>query len=161
MNQQPDISVIICSYNRADYIIGAVDSLYHQTLDRNRFEVIVVDNNSIDNTGELVQEYIRTHPGFHLKYLTESRQGASFARNTGAAFAKAPLLCFMDDDAVAEKEYLQRILDLFARHPDASGMGGRIIPRYIPSEPKWMSHFVSSLVGNFDYSPELTVFREG
>jgi len=161
MNQQPDISVIICSYNRADYIIGAVDSLYHQTLDRNRFEVMVVDNNSIDNTGELVQEYIRTHPGFHLKYLTESRQGASFARNTGAAFAKAPLLCFMDDDAVAEKEYLQRILDLFARHPEASGMGGRIIPRYIPSEPKWMSHFVASLVGNFDYSPELTVFREG
>jgi glycosyltransferase involved in cell wall biosynthesis len=161
MNPQPEISVIICSYNRADYIIGAVESLYRQTLSKDRFEVLVVDNNSIDNTGDLVQDYIGNHHDMHLKYLTESRQGASFARNTGAAFARAPLLCFMDDDAVAENDYLQRIVDFFAGHPQATGMGGRIIPRYIPEEPEWMSHFVSSLVGNFDYSSELTVFREG
>src|SRR4051812_47490794 len=99
MKGTPEISVIICSYNRADYIIGAIESLYHQTLDRERYEVLVVDNNSIDNTSELVQDYINAHMDFHLKYLTESRQGASFARNTGAAFARAPLLCFMDDDA--------------------------------------------------------------
>ena len=158
---QPKISVVICSYNRADYIIGAVDSLFQQTLPHPDFEVFVVDNNSIDNTGELVQDYIQAHPGFRLHYLTESRQGASFARNTGAAFSKAPLLCFMDDDAIAERHYLERILLFFDGHPGAAGMGGRIIPKYIPAEPKWMSHFVSSLVGNFDYSPELTPFREG
>lgn len=161
MNAVPDISVVICSYNRADYIIGAVESLYHQTLDRSRFEVFVVDNNSIDNTGDLVQEYISSHHDFHLHYLTESQQGASFARNTGAGFSKGSLLCFMDDDAIAEKEYLERILKFFDQHPDAAGLGGRIIPKYIPAEPKWMSHFVSSLVGNFDYSPHPTVFKEG
>jgi glycosyltransferase involved in cell wall biosynthesis len=161
MKSVPEISVIICSYNRADYIIGAVESLYHQTLDKKRFEVFVVDNNSIDNTGELLQEYINTHDDFDLHYLTESRQGASFARNTGAAFAHAPLLCFMDDDAIAEKEYLERIVNFFPAYPDAAGLGGRIIPRYIPEEPRWMSHFVSSLVGNFDYSPTLTAFKEG
>lgn len=161
MNWSPEISVVICSYNRADYIIGAVDSLFKQTLDKNRFEVFVVDNNSIDNTGELVQQYINDHPGFHLHYLTESRQGASFARNTGAAFATSPLLCFMDDDAIAEEHYLERILHFFSSHDDAAGLGGRIIPKYIPAEPKWMSHYVSSLVGNFDYSQELTVFKEG
>src|SRR5689334_11129979 len=132
MIHDPDISVVICSYNRADYIIGAVDSLFHQTLDRQRFEVLVVDNNSIDNTGELVQQYITDHPGFALKYLTESRQGASFARNTGAAFARSPLLCFMDDDAIAEKDYLERIIAFFSAHGDAAGLGGRIIPKYIP-----------------------------
>lgn len=157
----PDISVVICSYNRADYILDAVDSLYRQTLPRHRFEVLVVDNNSIDNTGVLVQAYIADHPDYQLHYLTESRQGASFARNTGAAIAKAPLLCFMDDDAVAEPSYLERILAFFDQHPEAAGLGGRIIPRYIPAEPKWMSHFVSSLVGNFDYSPELKEFAPG
>ena len=155
------ISVVICSYNRADYILEALESLYLQTLDKRLYEVIVVDNNSIDNTEELVENYIRTHPDFHCVYLTESSQGASFARNTGATFAKGSLLCFMDDDAVAEKNYLQRIIDFFEGHPDAGGLGGRIIPRYIPAEPKWMSHFVSSLVGNFHYSHEPKEFAPG
>lgn len=161
MKSTPEISVIICSYNRAGYIIGAVESLYHQTLGKKRFEVFVVDNNSIDNTEDLVQDYIGSHPDFDLHYLTESRQGASFARNTGAAFAQSPLLCFMDDDAIAEKDFLERIVNFFSSHPDAAALGGRIIPEYIPKKPEWMSHFVSSLVGNFDYSPHLTVFKKG
>lgn len=155
------ISVIICSYNRADYIINAIDSLYRQTLSKDAFEVFVVDNNSIDNTGERVQAYRTTHPRFHLHYLTESRQGASFARNTGAAFAQSPLLCFMDDDAVAEEDYLERIVSFFETHPDATGLGGRIIPWYIPEKPKWMSYHVSSMVGNFDYSKTVTEFKPG
>ena len=157
----PEISVVICSYNREEFIIHAIESLYQQTLDKKRFEVLVVDNNSIDNTGEIVQEYIHKHPDLNLKYLTESKQGASFARNTGASFARSPLLCFMDDDAMAEKDYLERIIRFFSTHPDASGLGGRIIPKYIPAEPKWMSYYVSSLVGNFDYSDKLTVFKPG
>ncbi len=158
---QPIISVVICSYNRADYIINAIDSLYRQTLPKKDFEVFVVDNNSIDNTEDLVQAYIREHEDFNIVYLTESAQGASFARNTGAAFSKGRYLCFMDDDAVAEEHYLERIVQFFQTHPDAAGMGGRIIPNYIPEKPKWMSHFVSSLVGNFDYSPHLTEFAPG
>ncbi|HEV7333526.1 MAG TPA: glycosyltransferase family A protein [Flavisolibacter sp.] len=155
------ISVIICTYNRADYIINAVESLYQQTLSKDAFEVFVVDNNSIDNTGELVQEYMTAYSDFHLHYITETRQGASFARNTGSAFARSPLLCFMDDDAVAERDYLERILIFFKNNPDATGLGGRIIPRYIPEEPKWMSHHVSSMVGNFDYSKTVTEFKPG
>lgn len=158
---KPYISIVICSYNRADYIIGAIDSLYQQTMPREDFEVFVVDNNSIDNTQALVETYIQQHPDFNCVYLAESRQGASFARNTGASFAKGQLLCFMDDDAVAEENFLQRIQTFFNTHADAAGLGGRIIPRYIPVEPKWMSRYVSSLVGNFDYSKEVAVFKPG
>jgi glycosyltransferase involved in cell wall biosynthesis len=155
------VSVIICSYNRADYIINAIESLNNQTIPKNEFEVLVVDNNSIDNTGELVKDYIRSHPEFNLKYILEKKQGASYARNTGAELSSAPLLCFMDDDAIAEKDYLERIISFFKTHTDAAGLGGRIIPKYIPAEPKWMSHYVSSLVGNFDYCKNLTVFAPG
>ena len=158
---KPLISVVICSYNRAGYIIDAVDSLYRQTLPRSEYEVFVVDNNSTDDTGERVQDYISQHPGFQLRYVTERRQGASFARNTGAALARGGLLCFMDDDAVAEPPFLERIVSFFKTHADATGLGGRIIPKYIPAKPGWMSHFVSSLVGNFDYSPSVAVFRRG
>ena len=65
----------------------------------------------------------------------------------------------MDDDAIADRDFLERTLIFFGEHDDAAGMGGRIIPKYIPEEPKWMSYFVSSLVGNFDYSNETEIFR--
>jgi glucosyl-dolichyl phosphate glucuronosyltransferase len=155
------ISVIICSYNRENYIIQAIDSLYHQTIARSEYEVIVVDNNSTDNTEQVCTAYIAAHPDYNIRYMTETQQGASFARNTGAAVANSPLFAFMDDDAIAEKNYLERVLQFFDNHPDACGMGGRIIPIYVPAEPKWMSHFVSSLVGHFHYSDAIEVFRNG
>ena len=152
------LSVVICSYNRRDYITGAMDSLYRQTLDKADYEVIVVDNNSKDDTETRCREYIGTHPEGRFLYLSESRQGASFARNTGAALAQGEFLVFMDDDAVAAPDFLENIISFFRTHPGAGGMGGRIIPRYIPGEPRWMSHYVSSLVGNFDYSPVTVEF---
>jgi glycosyltransferase involved in cell wall biosynthesis len=158
ISTNPAISIVICTYNRADYILEAMDSLYNQTLEKDQFEVIIVDNNSTDQTKIVCNKYINEHPNGSFYFLEEKRQGASFARNTGAASAKAPLLCFMDDDAVANKYYLERIIQFFETHPRAGGLGGRIIPRYIPEEPKWMSHFVASLVGNFDYSKHTVEF---
>lgn len=155
------ISIVICSYNREAYIIQAIDSLYQQDLDKKLYEVIVVDNNSQDNTAEKVKSYIAAHPDMQVSYHLEKRQGASYARNTGAELSKGQLICCMDDDAVAMPGYLQNIIHFFDTHPDATGLGGRIIPRYIPAEPKWMSHYVSSLVGNFDYSPVLKPFDNG
>ena len=153
-----NISVVICTYNRAAYIQDAMDSLYHQTIDRKLYEIIVVNNNSSDNTIQVCEDWISKHPDASYAFYNEHKQGASFARNTGAAAAKGNLLCFMDDDAIAEADYLERIIHFFEEHPDAGGLGGRIIPKYIPEEPKWMSYYVSSMVGNFDYSPTVSVF---
>ena len=161
MSNTPVISVIICTYNRQEYIIEALESLNKQVLPKDQFEVIVADNNSIDNTGELVLQYKREHPDLQLIYLNEKNQGSSFARNTGASFAKGEFFCFMDDDAVADPDYLQLIVEFLQSHTDAAGVGGRIIPKYIPAEPKWMSHFVSSLVGNFHYSDKVEKFKYG
>lgn len=158
MSHTLQISVVICTYNRAIYINDAMESLYRQTLAKNAFEVIVVNNNSTDHTQAVCETFIAAHTNANFSYYNEPKQGASFARNTGAAFARSPLLCFMDDDAIADKDYLERIVDFFAQHPDAGGLGGRIIPRYIPKEPKWMSHYVSSLVGHFHYSDTVSVF---
>ena len=157
----PKISVIICSYNREDHIINAIGSLYRQTIPRGDYEVLVIDNNSKDNTAQVVHAWQEAHKDLDLFFTVETRQGASWARNTGAREAKSPLLVFMDDDAVEEPDFLERILLFFDQHPEADGLGGRIIPRYIPEKPKWMSHHVSSLVGNFDYSQEVKIFDDG
>jgi glucosyl-dolichyl phosphate glucuronosyltransferase len=155
------ISVVICTYNRAKYITEAMQSLCNQLLSNKLFEVIIVNNNSTDNTKEVCENFIANNNLNQFHFLNESKQGASFARNKGATLAKAPLLCFMDDDAIANENYLKNIVNFFEKNKAADALGGRIIPRYIPEEPKWMSHYVSSLVGNFEYSKEITQFKQG
>lgn len=161
MNSALQISVVICTYNRAQYLPDALNSLHRQSLPKQMFEVIVVNNNSTDQTEQVCREFIVSHPDLFISYMNEPQQGASFARNTGAANANSPLLCFMDDDAIAGPDYLERIVHFFSEHPDAGGLGGRIIPSYIPSEPQWMSHYVSSMVGNFHYAPVAGPFKKG
>lgn len=155
------VSIIICSYNRANYIGDALNALYQQSAPLDQFEVLVIDNNSSDGTPEVFEQWRSAHPNGHFQYTTETKQGASFARNTGAALAKSEWLCFIDDDAVANKNFLENIIHHINAHPDRVGFGGRIIPKYIPAEPKWMSYYVSSMVGNFDYAPTACAFENG
>ena len=155
------LSIIICSYNRASYISDALTSLYNQSSELDNFEVIIVDNNSTDNTKEVYAIWRQTNTNGQFTFISETKQGASFARNTGATIAKGEWVCFMDDDAVATPNYVENILKHIQNKPDAVGFGGRIIPKYIPSEPKWMSYYVSSLVGNFDYAPIACAFENG
>jgi glycosyltransferase involved in cell wall biosynthesis len=155
------LSIVICSYNRANYISGALDSLYHQSAGLDNFEAIIVDNNSTDNTADVFKQWRSSHANGSFTYLTESKQGASFARNTGAKGAKGHWLCFMDDDAIANSNYVENIIKHIKTKPEAIGFGGRIIPKYIPSAPEWMSYYVSSLVGNFDYAPTACAFENG
>jgi glycosyltransferase involved in cell wall biosynthesis len=155
------VSIIICSYNRANYIGAALDALYIQTSGVDQFEAIVVDNNSTDGTPEVFATWRASHPDGNFYYTTETNQGASYARNTGASMAKYDWLCFIDDDAIAHKDLVQNIIKHINDQPFVHGFGGRIIPRYIPAEPKWMSYYVASMVGNFDYSPIACAFKNG
>ena len=155
------LSIIICSYNRASYIGDALTCLYNQTSGLAVFEAIVVDNNSTDNTPEVFKAWRESHPNGNFTYATEKQQGASFARNTGAQMAKGQWLCFLDDDALATENYVANVLKHIQDQPFIVGFGGRIIPKYVPAEPKWMSYYVSSLVGNFDYAPTACAFENG
>ena len=154
-----DISIIICTYNRERYLPEAITSLIEQDFDKDRFETIVVNNNSTDNTEKVCREFIAAHPGHLLYYYNETEQGSSPARNKGARHANGSLLIFMDDDAIAEKDYLKNAWSFHLSNPTIHGFGGRIIARYIPSKPKWMSYYVSALVGNFDYAPFIIEFQ--
>jgi glycosyltransferase involved in cell wall biosynthesis len=155
------LSIIICSYNRANYIGDALTALYNQTASLDQFEVYIVDNNSTDNTAEVFKTWRASHSNGKFEYTTETKQGASFARNTGAKLANTPWLCFIDDDAIASPYYVENVIKHTQDQPLIVGFGGKIIPKYIPAEPKWMSYYVSSLVGNFDYAPKACAFENG
>ena len=155
------LSIVICSYNRASYITGALDSLYESTEHLKDFEVVFVDNNSTDNSLQIANDWRITHPLGNFIFSSETKQGASFARNTGAKLATGKWLCFMDDDAVAFPDFVQNILKHIHTFPERVGFGGRIIPKYIPAEPAWMSYYVSSMVGHFHYSETYAPFKNG
>jgi glycosyltransferase involved in cell wall biosynthesis len=128
------ISVIICTYNRAALLANCLESLLKQQPPPDAGEIIVVDNNSTDNTKELVSQYKSKIP--HLKYVFEKNQGLSYARNRGCAEAGAIYLCYLDDDAAAPPEYLSNIARIINEYsPDI--LGGPVYPYYTTNKPRW------------------------
>lgn len=153
MNYPFKISAVICSYNRARFIIHAVESVFGQVYDKSLYEVIVVDNNSTDNTISVLEEYRVAHPGFNFRYFTEHNQGVAFARTRCAKEAKGEIIAYLDDDSTAQPGWLAGICDFFDTHPDTWSVGGKIVPRFLAETPDWYSKYFFGLVGNFDQGP--------
>jgi glycosyltransferase involved in cell wall biosynthesis len=149
------ISAVLCSYNRARFIIDAVESIFSQEYDRNLYEVIVVDNNSKDNTTELLENYKRTHPGYNFRYVVEYNQGVAFTRTRCAREATGEIVAYLDDDSIAQPGWLSSIALFFDQHPDCYSTGGKITPRFLTGIPDWYSKYFFGLVGNFDQGPRV------
>src|SRR5208283_599657 len=105
-------SVIICTYNRSGLLKDSVLSVQNQDFLPYQYEIIVVDNNSIDDTKSVVTE-LSTDSPVKVKYVFEGRQGLSFARNTGIANAEGEIIAFTDDDIDADKSWLKEIVHAF------------------------------------------------
>jgi len=151
---KPVVSVVICTYNRDKFIGEALNCLTKQTLSPDLFEIIVVDNNSTDNTASIVQKFMTEHPGLNIRYVPEKNKGLSFARNRGIQEALAPVITYIDDDAEATPGFLQSIVNFIEANTTVVGIGGKVIPKYSETEePKWMSKYLNGFVGRMDYGP--------
>ncbi|GHV54895.1 succinoglycan biosynthesis protein ExoM [Deltaproteobacteria bacterium] len=107
------LTVIICTYNRARIIGDCLDSLCAQGLSPLQdLPILVVNNNSTDNTRQLVQSYVERLPG--LRMVDEAAQGLSHARNRALKEAQTPWLAFLDDDARAYPDWVETILAVIA-----------------------------------------------
>jgi len=114
---------------------GCLDSLKNQTVDFSNFEVIVIDNNSKDNTVQIVQDYSSLP---NLRLVRESKQGLSHARNRGIKEAKGNYVGFIDDDARVSPHYIENLLKLLNRFSDSIDCyGGPILPFYTTEKPVW------------------------
>jgi len=102
-----NISVIICTYNRSNSLADTLLCLTKQTYESENWELIVVDNNSNDNTKEIISELSKQLP--NLTYKFEPQQGLSYARNLGINSAKGEIIAFTDDDVLPEKDWLVQI----------------------------------------------------
>jgi glycosyltransferase involved in cell wall biosynthesis len=149
------ISVILCTYNRAQSLIKALESVAAQTLPESvQWEVLVVDNNSRDQTREVVEKFC-CHRADRFRYLFEPQQGKSHALNTGIREARGDILAFVDDDVTVEPTWLQN-LTAPLHESEWSGSGGRIFLDQNLSPPGWLA-----LRGPYSLGGVLVLFDRG
>lgn len=150
MAASPALSIIICTYNRAAYLRDTLQSLLDRGAGPASFEVLIVDNNSTDETPAVVASFIESHGDLSIRYLQENQQGLSFARNRGIRESHGPVLLFVDDDVRIPPGYIRAWLSFFEQYPQASGGGGKIHVQFDDPRPGWMSHFLLPLLGYHD-----------
>jgi glucosyl-dolichyl phosphate glucuronosyltransferase len=133
-----NITVILCTHNRSASLAEALESLAASILPASiSWEVLVVDNNSSDQTRQVVEDISRRHPS-HFRYLFEPRPGKSYALNAGIQESRGDVLAFIDDDVTVEPAWL-RNLTVNLQSGEWAGAGGRILPARPLSPPRWLA----------------------
>jgi glycosyltransferase involved in cell wall biosynthesis len=121
MGNSLSISVIIITRNRAESLKDTLTSLVKQS--RQPDEVIVVDNGSQDNTKEIALSFSNR---LNIRYVYEGQRGIPHARNTGIRNATKDIIAFIDDDCVADKNWLKYLEIPFVKDPYIGVVGGEV-----------------------------------
>jgi glycosyltransferase involved in cell wall biosynthesis len=114
VSNAPAVSVVIATYNRANYLAETIDSVLSQSFQK--FELIVVDDGSTDETRRVVAPY-----GSRVRYLYQENRGPSAARNLGARNASAGWISIQDSDDLCLPNHLETLYGYANKHPE-SGM---------------------------------------
>lgn len=141
------VSVIICAYTdkRWNELLQAVASLRAQT--RLPDEILVVIDHNPVLAGRARAYFGDLRVGDSLRVLENVEQrGLSGARNTGIAQAKGDIFAFMDEDAAAEPDWLERLLEAY-QDPSVIGVGGAILPAWQSGRPGWFPEEFDWVVG--------------
>jgi glycosyltransferase involved in cell wall biosynthesis len=131
------VSVVLSTYNRCDLLGSALEARLAQRNDSPPFEVVVVDNNSNDQTRAVIECFTRRSTRF--RYVFEPRQGLSYGLNTGIAHSSAPLIAFTDDDVIAAPDWVANVKRTFDEHPEVDFLGGRVLPLWTQTPPAWLT----------------------
>ena len=146
MSENTKLSIAVCTYNRSDVLPKCLESLVNQTANSELFEVLIIDNNSTDDTKKIALDFCEKHDYF--RYIFEEKQGLSHARNRAIDEAKSEYLAYIDDDAIADKEWVKSILDCFSQ-TNADVVGGPVF------------HFVNAEKQPIFYNKECFSFNLG
>lgn len=129
------LSIIVCTYNRADLLKGCLQSLSEQSCDSAQYEVIVIDNNCTDETHQVFESFAGSS---NFLYFLEQQQGLSHARNRGLAEARGQYIAYLDDDVLAPPIWVAKALELIrTEQPPLDGFGGPLYPFYTSPKPDW------------------------
>lgn len=133
LDRHMDISLIICTRNRCQQLAQCLETVRSITCER-PWELIVVDNGSVDDTRRIVEEFISSGRSPLTVYIYEQRPGKSNALNAALANAKGNILAFTDDDCYPSPELLTSIWQVFC-NPSVDYMVGRVMLHDLTDDP--------------------------
>lgn len=131
------ISVVIATRDRARLLEGTLNALCEQQSPGCPFEILIVDNGSVDSTASVVAEAAR-RSSVPVTYLTEEKPGKSHALNTAVTHARGDLLAFTDDDVLPSPGWLAAFARAFSE-TGADYAAGRILPLWEAPPPRWLT----------------------
>ena len=149
-----NFSVIVCSALRPLLLKRCLESLVIQTFPIAGFEIIVINNvPDRDAETQLIIQKIKTP--VTIRYAIEEVEGLSPARNRGISLANGEILAFIDDDAVADRNWLQNLFSVYESNPDAASVGGMVKLIWETSIPNWLSPSLFSFLSGLDYGDHI------
>jgi glucosyl-dolichyl phosphate glucuronosyltransferase len=149
-----DVSVIICAYTEERWteLLKAIESIRRQSLPAREI-ILVIDHNPA------LFERLNVHISDVTLVENSHRQGLSGARNTGLALARGELIAFLDDDAIAEYDWLERLSNGCQSSPNVLGTGGIVLPLWVGKKPAWFPHEFYWVVG-CSYQEQFKTIKE-
>jgi len=150
MAEPPFASVVICTQNRSRLLAEACEAALAVDYPAARWELLIVDNRSTDDTLEVAREVAAAHPG-RVRVIEEPEIGLSAARNRGIAEARGEVIAFLDDDAFPAAGWLSALAAALGE-PEVIAAGGPVEPEFEGELPDWFR-------GRF--LPYLTVWDPG
>lgn len=146
------LSVVICTYNRRDYLIRCLQELLKSSLSSEAYEILIIDNNSSDDTMEVVDSFKQRVS--NISYVQEPQQGLSYARNRAIKEAQGTYLLYLDDDALINEKGLEELNYFLEQNPGVAVVGGRCVIEYESEKPSWLTKKSEDWIGSFDFGDE-------
>ena len=149
--QAVDLTLLVCTYNRAADVRDMLAAASAQDTDGTcTFEVLVVDNNSSDDTRAVVEHAIAAGQK-NVRYLFEPRQGKSHALNAGLTAARGEYFTTADDDYIFPPGTVRTIVSCFRDRSELSFVGGKVLPLWRGTTPRWLTPAMWSPIAVADY----------
>ena len=146
------VDVVVCTWNRAPQLADTLESLTKLIVPYDRqLRVIIVDNNSTDDTAEVIKKFA-AHKFFDrhkLLSLFEPQQGHTFSRNAAIKHLDSDLMMWTDDDVAVDSFWVQKMVEFADLHPLAAFFGGPIVAKLLPRCPDWVEENWETLKGCF------------
>ncbi len=131
------VTVAIITYNRCRYLRQTLSGMVRQDYPADRWELLVVDNNSTDETRDIVTSFVTASPA--PRRILETRQGLDYGRNRAIEEARGDLVVLVDDDILVEPDWLTQLIAPFSSESahKIGVVGGEVVPVFPDGIPDW------------------------
>ena len=117
-------SVVIATYNRNRLLLKNLESLRNQTIPKDDYEIIIVNDGSSDSTESDIKFFTGENPDLDMRYFRQKNSGPSKARNRGIREARGEIIFLTDDDCIPPENWIETLAQKYSLHPEVAGVGG-------------------------------------